>query len=722
MRTRRIPTTALARVVTLAVITPALMLSVLVGIAAATPLKATFAQPYPWSRTAAPTTGDYVADSYNGVGADNVFENVTTDRLLDILSSNGTYYIVFSGPEHATGQTALAAINEQAKADGITKIYHYDPYVDGFQLDITDVTPGGVGSWLGGTSVNYGGTSTVNETWRLITDHLPASTITTGGALYGYRGDQLLLLSVTISDRTNVATGVTINGSYRLRPAGVPSFNEAFARPAISAVFHKGPAGAVIPSSERTQFAFFQRLYRASASSFNSGTVTPDRIGGPVDIFTDADFPGGDGFVLKAIDIKQLYNLLNSPGEHAILFAGQGCHNTQAIIGSVAKRAKELGLSTVYVADFALNSNVKFGTGSDIDTATVVSATGGLWIRAGATSTKNKFSYLYAELTKYFGNWVTENSSKKNNSIAYYPNGDIDSTLTTDPYVSLGGGVYGDNPNLGDNVPNARRLQVPFLIAYNKDAAEPVTHQWLHLNQASTETTKVYTEYMLELAWVRQTQAAVDSTSVVVDGLKKVEFASEAVAALDNVLVPVKNYVAAYSAAPVPTVTGSAKVGQTLAAVTGTWFPAPDFAYQWYAGGVPIVSATASTYRVSAAVVGKAISVKVTASKPGFPTVSRTSKLSAIVTGTFTKSPLPTISGTARVGRVLKASTGIWAPAPSFTYQWYANGVKITGATKSYVTLTKAQLGKRITVKVTARRAYYTTIIRTSLATAKVTN
>ncbi len=710
---------SVARVMVAALVLQAVISGLSVGIAAGAP--ATSPQPYPWSRTSAPATGDYIADSYDGVGAGHVFENVTTDRLLDILSSNGSYYIVFGGPEHATSQKALAVINEQAKKDGITKIYHFDPYLDGFQLDITDTIPGGVGSWTGGTSVNYGGPAKVNEVWRLITDRLPASAIETGGALYGYDGQETLLFSVTTTDRTNVQTGKTINGSYKLRPAGVPNFDATVAAEKISAVFHKGAAGAVIPSSTRSQYAFFKRLYDASASNFNSGTPTVNKIGGPVEVFRDADFPnGGDGFALESIDVKQLYNLLNTPGEHAILFAGQGCHNTQAIIGSVALRAKELGLSKVYVADFALNSNVKFGTGANIDSAETISATGGLWVRNSATSTSNKFSYVYAELTKYLGNWVTENSSKKSNSIAYYPNGDVDSTLTTNPYVSLGGGVYADNPALGSNEPNARRLQVPFLISYNKDAREPVTHQWLHLNSASTETTKVYTEYMLELSWVRNTAEAVADTSVYVDGLTRSQFASEAVSALDGVLKPVHDYVAAYELAPVPTVNGLAKVGSTLSAVTGSWFPEPAFGYQWYANGAPIAGATSSTYAVSSAVVGKAISVKVTGTKAGFPTVSRTSKQTALVTGSFTKTPTPVIKGTARVGYTLKAYTGTWSPTPTFSYQWYANGVKISRATSASLKLGSALHGKRITVKVTAKRPYYTTVTKASAATARV--
>ncbi len=140
------------------------------------------------------------------------------------------------------------------------------------------------------------------------------------------------------------------------------------------------------------------------------------------------------------------------------------------------------------------------------------------------TNGNGNISYLYGELAKYLGNFTTENNSKKNNSISYYPNGDLSGTATTTaPWES------------GD-ASNAIRLQLPFLISYNKDQAEPVTKQWIHKNAANDGT---YTEYMLELAWVLQTPNAVAAEGAI-DGLSKVEFASEAVKALDNVLKPDK--------------------------------------------------------------------------------------------------------------------------------------------------------------------------------------
>ncbi|MFE6665696.1 Tat pathway signal protein, partial [Streptomyces sp. NPDC057697] len=93
-----------------------------------------------------------------------------------------------------------------------------------------------------------------------------------------------------------------------------------------------------------------------------------------------------------------------------------------------------------------------------------------------------------------------------------------------------------------------------------------------------------------------------------------------------------------------------------------------------------------------------------------------------VATGSAPKaSKQPTISGTAKVGKVLKAANGTWSPAPtSYGYQWYANGKAISGATKSSLTLKSAQSGKKITVKVTARRTGHSSGSATSKATKAV--
>ncbi len=63
-----------------------------------------------------------------------------------------------------------------------------------------------------------------------------------------------------------------------------------------------------------------------------------------------------------------------------------------------------------------------------------------------------------------------------------------------------------------------------------------------------------------------------------------------------------------------PAITGTATVGQTLTALTGTWSNAPtSFAYQWSNEGSPIVGATSSTYALQTGDIGPLVTVQVTA-------------------------------------------------------------------------------------------------------------
>ncbi|WP_202615954.1 putative Ig domain-containing protein, partial [Arthrobacter sp. H-02-3] len=178
------------------------------------------------------------------------------------------------------------------------------------------------------------------------------------------------------------------------------------------------------------------------------------------------------------------------------------------------------------------------------------------------------------------------------------------------------------------------------------------------------------------------------------------------------------------SPVPVPTITGTAKVGSTLTAVPGTWGPAPvTLAYQWRAGGVAILAGVKSTYVPVAADAGKTLTVTVTGTKTGYTTAAKTSAATAAVTAlpSLSPVPVPTITGTAKVGSTLTAVPGTWGPAPvTLTYQWKANGVAVTGATAATYKPVAAQTGKSLTVTVTGTKTGYSTKAKTSAATAQI--
>ncbi|MFF2011716.1 hypothetical protein ACFVWY_21910 [Streptomyces sp. NPDC058195] len=172
-----------------------------------------------------------------------------------------------------------------------------------------------------------------------------------------------------------------------------------------------------------------------------------------------------------------------------------------------------------------------------------------------------------------------------------------------------------------------------------------------------------------------------------------------------------------------PAIKGTVKVGAKLTAANGTWaLPPTSVAYRWNVDGKPVSGATSATYTVPASLLGKRLSLTVTARLNGYADgVVNTAGVKVATGSAPTATKKPTVSGTAKVGRVLKAAHGTWSPAPtSYAYQWYASGKAISGATKSSLTLKSAQRGKKITVKVTARRTGHANGSATSAATKAV--
>lgn len=166
----------------------------------------------------------------------------------------------------------------------------------------------------------------------------------------------------------------------------------------------------------------------------------------------------------------------------------------------------------------------------------------------------------------------------------------------------------------------------------------------------------------------------------------------------------------------VPSVSGTLAVGYTLTAQPNTWTSGATFAYQWYANGVALSGATKATLTLTSAHRDKQISVRVTGSQTGYRTINATSPKSARVTSTAT----PTISGVKMVGSTLAAAPGSWLSGTTFTYQWYADGSPISGATRSTLVLATAHRDKAISVTVTGRKTGYATVSRNSAKTTLI--
>ena len=164
-----------------------------------------------------------------------------------------------------------------------------------------------------------------------------------------------------------------------------------------------------------------------------------------------------------------------------------------------------------------------------------------------------------------------------------------------------------------------------------------------------------------------------------------------------------------------PTISGTARVGETLTADTtgisdGDGLDNATFAYQWLADNAEIDSATASSYTLVAADAGKAIKVRVSFTDDA----GNDEELISAATGAVVAAPpplntpatgAPTITGTAEVGEPLTAdTTGIsdddGLDNATFAYQWLADDAEINGANASTYTLADDDAGKTIKVRV----------------------
>ncbi|MBO9578437.1 MAG: DUF4214 domain-containing protein, partial [Microbacteriaceae bacterium] len=97
---------------------------------------------------------------------------------------------------------------------------------------------------------------------------------------------------------------------------------------------------------------------------------------------------------------------------------------------------------------------------------------------------------------------------------------------------------------------------------------------------------------------------------------------------------------ASLTAAPVPVIAGKPKAGETLTAQVGTWSPAPvTTTIEWLRDGV-VVATGPSDYVVQPGDVGHSFQVRVTGSKVGYVSASRTSSIVKIWSMTTYPDPL----------------------------------------------------------------------------------
>jgi len=169
-----------------------------------------------------------------------------------------------------------------------------------------------------------------------------------------------------------------------------------------------------------------------------------------------------------------------------------------------------------------------------------------------------------------------------------------------------------------------------------------------------------------------------------------------------------------------PGIAGTAQYEQTLTAVPGAWTPADvTLSYQWLRNGVPVTDDSPAniTHRLSSLDdIGRGFSVRVTGTRVGSTPVSMISATTPpVAAGTLQNVSRPTITGTAKYGEKLTGHIGRWSRTiHDFDYRWLRDGRPIGGAAGRHYRVRSADVGAKLTFRVTARRSGFTTLAAAS--------
>jgi len=258
----------------------------------------------------------YLTETYPSLPEDNVFEVVTFERFEYLLNKVGTFAFLVGNPGDTKLQAEIAHINAVADDLGVEKIYLFDPKLDGDYVDVRDYTPrtGENGAVEGQVEALY---------TRVLTNNLNKDTSTVFARndsdpyLFVYdKGHTVDVGGVDTEDRIISALSETRTATQLAETGGVDSY-EAL----VEDVFEPVLDGGLAQLDSVSHFTFFTGEYNRRHTTDYPNAATH---GGA--IFTDET---EDDFVVYQLSYPELKYLLETPGDHVILFGGTWCHNTR---------------------------------------------------------------------------------------------------------------------------------------------------------------------------------------------------------------------------------------------------------------------------------------------------------------------------------------------------------------------------------------------------------
>lgn len=459
------------------------------------PARASDPDPAPASYPAAThgATVDWFDDQFPALAPGSVFETVTFERFEYLLKKDtGRWAFVIGGPEDAYLQDTIGAIQEVAAAEGIERIYNFDPNLDGEALSVFDLT----GFDLA-TTDNAGKDQFLDLGERLVTSYLGKDaetpfTLATDPAKPDQRvapeHPYLFVYDAAGGETNRIVDALVTPPADLSSPAALASYKTDVKRVLTSA-----------PVDVDTQWDFLstehnRRHYERYVKNADPATeaLNLKRFGG--DIFDAAqDLTDGDedDFRIQAITYPELIDILDSEGDFLILFGGTWCHNTAAIIKQTAEYARRYGIRRIYNFDFSLDST---GNSGSLDKHIRDNA----FRTVNGSSLQTRPSYLYGRILEKLSNARTQ----------YKVLAEEPGTQSTSPVRY----VVGGQEKL------ARKIQVGHLLSYDKDATAggqpaPVLDQAIRADWTNPDggTFAGNVEYMTEVWFTKGKDDAYDA-------------------------------------------------------------------------------------------------------------------------------------------------------------------------------------------------------------------
>lgn len=419
----------------------------------------------------------YSSDYKTLEGTDPVFESLTWEEAVYLFQQEGNYLILLGGSWCGNTTAVIDYINDAAKAAGVDTIYNLDFRLDGVDGEThvretnTSSKKGAAYNYLYGELVTRYLTN-LNDWVEYTVDSESALTYTNSeGVDVTVPKAQVPFLFIYNKDNTVNNAGESVEGEtypivygfekmlYRDSNGGKDLYSSHstqddttkvtdYTEQVNEAVFnHIGSGEGQLALSEFTKADYIRTSYNEKA-----GTEL---------------FAADEQINIEPITYKQLNWLLEQDGNYLILLGSSWCGNTKAVIEIINDYAVANDV-TVYNFDTKLDGGyAKAYWGYE----------GDLHIR----DSKNIFASLYVDLVNtYFDNIETEYTIDSGNYISYEATAE-DGTVTE---------VI------------ANKLQVPYLLAYNKNIVD---------NDGHDTPILAYVEKMYSLSEDREDYIGIDA-------------------------------------------------------------------------------------------------------------------------------------------------------------------------------------------------------------------